>query len=207
MREWAIARAARWGITLDSPAAVHLVRAVGGSLSTAAGEIDKLGAAVETGAVVGVPEVERFVGVRHGETLTDWIDAVAQRDVSRAVRLLDVVMPQPGITAVKMLNTLGTTLLGVRLARALADQRKNAREVKDGLWRYLKGARPRGIGRYGEEIERWMAAARRWRTTELDDALKLMHEADEQLKSTTLSDPRATLTTLLLRFGSPKEAA
>jgi DNA polymerase-3 subunit delta len=207
MREWAIARAARWEVTLESQAATHLVRAVGGNLSTAASEIDKLAAAVEAGATVGVPEVERFVGVRHGETLMDWVDAVAQRNIVLAIKLLDVVLPQPGMTAVKMLNTLGGTLLGTRLTRAFADQRKNAQQVKDALWRYLKGSHPPGIGRYGEEVDRWIAAAKRWRTPELDDALRLMYEADEQLKSTTLSDPRATLTTLLLRFGSPEDAA
>lgn len=207
LRDWVLSRARGWSIALEPEAATHLVRAVGGNLSLAASEIDKLGAALETGATVGVEDIEEFVGVRHGETLADWVDAVAQRDVVRAVRLLDVVLPQPGITAVKMLNTLGTTLIGTRLTRALADQRKDARQVKDALWRYLKSARPTGIGRYSEEIERWIAAARRWQGAELDAALRLTYEADEQLKSTTLSDAGATLTTLLLRFGSAKEAA
>lgn len=207
LRHWVSSRAHKWSIVLEAEAAAHLVRAVGGNLSLAASEIDKLGAAMETGATVGVRETEDFIGIRHGETLSDWVDAVVRRDVVRSVDLLDVVLPQPGITAVRMLNTLGTVLLGTRLTRALADQRKNARQVKDALWRYLKSARPTGIGRYGEEIERWMAASRRWRGAELDVALQLTYEADEQLKSTTLSDPRATLTTLLLRFGSAKEAA
>ena len=207
MREWAMARAVRWGITLKREAATHLVRAVGGNLSNAASEIDKLGAALETGTTIGVPDIERFVGVRHGETLTDWVDAVAQRDVVRAVTLLDVVLPQPKITGVKMLMALGSALLGTRLARAVADQRKDAREVRDALWRYLKRERPKGIGRWGEEVDRWADASKRWKTRELDEAIKLTYEADEQLKSTTLSDPRAILTTLLLRFGSPKEAA
>ncbi|MCZ6850378.1 MAG: DNA polymerase III subunit delta [Planctomycetota bacterium] len=206
LRSWAIARATGWGMTLEPEAATHLIRAVAGSLSMTASEVDKLGASLDTGAAIGVAEIEKFVGVRHGETLTDWIDAVVQRDLPRAIKLLDVVLPQPGMTAVKMLNAMGTTLLGSRLARALADQRKNERQVKDGLWRYLKSARPRGLGRYGEEVERWLAAAKRWRTKELDAALTLMHEADEQLKSTTLTDPRATMTTLLLRFRSAKEA-
>jgi DNA polymerase-3 subunit delta len=207
LRDWVLSRAHRWSITLEPEAATHLVRAVGGNLSLATSEIDKLGAALETGATVGVEDIEEFIGVRHGETLSDWVEAVAQRDVVRAVSLLDVVLPQPGITAVRMLNTLGTALIGTRLTRALADQRKDARQVKDALWRYLKSARPTGIGRYSEEIERWIAAARRWRGAELDAALRLTYEADEQLKSTTLSDARATLTTLLLRFGSAKEAA
>ncbi len=206
MRDWAVARAARQGITLDSDAATHLIRAVGGSLSFASSEVDKLAVAMEAGATIGIPDVERFVGVRRGETLVDWVDAAAQRNVVRAIQLLDVVLPQPGITAVKMLNALGSTLLGTRLTRAFSDQRKSAKQVKDSLWRFLKNAHPPGIGRYGDEIDRWVAAARHWQTGELDDALRLTHEADEQLKSTTLSDPRATLTTLLLRFWSPKEA-
>ena len=205
LHTWAITRATGLGMTLETEAAAHLIRAVGGSLSMTASEVDKLGAALDTGSVIGVAEIEHFVGVRHGETLTDWIDAVVRRDIPRAIKLLDAVLPQAGMSAVKMLNAMGTTLLGSRLARALADQHKDQRQVKDGLWRYLKGARPRGLGRYGEEVERWITAAERWSTEDLAAALTLMHEADEQLKSTTLSDPKATMTTLLLRFGSGKE--
>ena len=207
VRDWAVRRAAAAGVTLTTEGAAHLIGAVGGSLSYASAEIDKLTAAHEADAEIGVSEVERFVGVRHGETLLDWVDAVARRDVKTAVRLLDIVLPQPGITAVKMLNSLGTTLVGTRLTRAFADQRKSVRQVKDDLWTYLKRARPKGIGRYSEEIDRWIAAAKRWRTNELDRALRLMYAADEQLKSTTISDPRGTLTSMLLRFGSAREAA
>lgn len=206
VRDWALERATRLGFTLSRDGAAHLIEAVGASLSHAATELAKLGAAAD-GDQVGREEVERFVGVRHGETLSDWVDAAARRDTTHAIRLLEIVLPQPGMTGVKMLNALGTAIVGARLARGYADQRKDARQVKDALWHYLKQTRPRGLGRYSDEIDRWMGVAPRWRRRELDRALRIMFEADVQLKSTTLSDPRATLTTMLLRFGQPEEAA
>ena len=205
--EWAVRRAARLQLTLTADAVNHLIDAVGGNLSHAAVEIDKLAAAVENDRPVETSDIEQFVGVRHGETVSDWVDAVARREPNRAIRLLDIVLAQPGNSAVKLLTALGSTFLAARFTRALADQRKSARQVKDALWGFLKSERPRGIGRYSDEIDRWMAVARVWRSSELDGALKLMYETDERLKTTTISDPKATLTTLLLRLPSPKGVA
>jgi DNA polymerase-3 subunit delta len=207
MRAWAVNRATHAGVSITSEAADHLIACVGSSLAHAAAEIDKLAAAMEVGGTVNVADVEQFVGIRHGETLPDWVDAAVRRDVTEAVRLLDIVLPQPGMNAVRMIIALGGALVGIRLARAVADRRGNQRQVRDALWAYLKRERPRGIGPYSAQVDLWLAGAATWRTSELDDALRGTYETDEQLKSTTISDARATLTTLLLQFGSHKEAA
>ncbi len=207
MRAWVIRRAEHAGVSMTSEATDHLIASVASSLAHAAAEIDKLAAAMEVGATVGVADVELFVGVRHGETLADWVEAAARRDVKEAVRLLDIVLPQTGMTAVKMIIALGGALVGVRLARALVDRLSDQRQVRDALWSYLRREKPRGIGSYSDRVNLWMAAAGRWRSRELDDALRGTYGTDEQLKSTTISDPHATLTTLLLYFGSHQEAA
>ena len=206
-RKWATSQAGRRGFTLSPDAASHLIEAVAGNISHAAAELEKLAAATPDGGTVKVSDVERFVGVRHGETLSDWVDTVSQRQAERAIRLLDIVLVQPGNTAVKMLNVLGTMFVATRLARALADQRKNARQVKDALWRVLKSRRPQGVGKYSDEIDSWMAAAVRWRSDELDEALRLIQQTDDKLKSTTIGNPRATLTNMLLRLRLHRSAS
>ncbi len=206
MRTWAIERATGAGVSLTPEAADHLIGCVGSSLAQAAAEIDKLAAALETGGTVNVADVEQFVGIRHGETLADWVDAAVRRDVPKAVRLVDIVLPQPGMTGVRMIIALGGALVGVRLARAIEDRGGDGRQVRDALWTYLKREKPR-VGPWSTQVALWLAGAANWRTAELDDALRGTYETDEQLKSTTISDARATLTTLLLRFGSHKEAA
>jgi DNA polymerase III delta subunit len=52
----------------------------------------------------------------------------------------------------------------------------------------------------------WAAAAERWSAVELDQALRVAYQADLALKSTTVSDDRAALRTLVLSL-NVREAA
>ena len=63
------------GVDLPEDAARHMVRAVGGELATLAAELEKL-AALPAGEPLTVERVGELLGVRHGETLLDWRDAV-----------------------------------------------------------------------------------------------------------------------------------
>jgi DNA polymerase III delta subunit len=71
----------------------------------------------------------------------------------------------------------------------------------------LRRARPAGLGSYPAEVSRWIGASRAWSGAELGTALRLVYEADQQLKSTTISDERSTLCTLLLRLSARRETA
>jgi len=198
MREWIIARAESVGISLEPEAAEHLLVAVAGSLSVAATEVEKLAAATVENRPVGVAEVEKLVGVRHGETLSDWVQAVLHRETARSVKMLDIVLPQSGMTGVKMLMSLGTALIGTRYVRALLDDGTDASRVTRQAFDHLRRYRPAGIGRYSEEVAAWVEAAHRWTGGDLDNALCIVHEADEQLKSSTVSDSRGTILSMLL---------
>lgn len=197
-RAWVTERAANMELALSPEAASHLLSTVDGNLSHAAMELEKLAAALPNNGTVDVADIERFVGVRHGETLSDWLDAVSQRKMRRAMELLDIVMAQPGTSAVKMLNALGTSFVATRFTQALMrKQRKSARQLRDAVWRFLKSARIRSTP---AEVDRWIAAAGRWRADELDAVVGLIHHADDKLKSTTIGDSRATLANMLLRI-------
>ncbi len=120
--KWLDRRAKAAGVELPEDAAQHLVRAVGGELATLAAELEKL-AALPSGEPVTVERIGELVGVRHGETSFDWRDAVLDDRTGPAVRLLGPLLDQPGNSGVKLVTMLGTTMIGVGVARSHYDRR------------------------------------------------------------------------------------
>ncbi|MBI2073872.1 MAG: DNA polymerase III subunit delta [Gemmatimonadetes bacterium] len=207
IRRWVTARARRAGIEMEAEAIEHLVRAVGPDLAHLGTEVEKLAAAVGDGRPVTPAEVAQLVGVNRGETIEDWVDAVTARDVLRALRLADGVLPQAGVTAVRMLIALGTELVGIRLARALAAGGLVGARLERALLEQLRRVRPVGGRNWEAQARSWASAVQHWTPDELDQAIRNTYEADRALKSTTVSDDRATLRSLLLSLGAGKAAA
>ena len=207
LREWASARAASRGIRLLPDALAHLVEAVGDDLAQLASEMDKLAAALGGERPVTTDQVAAFVGIRHGETLQDWVTAVLERDVVRAVALVEVVLPQSGVTAVRMVTALGTELVGLRLAAALAAQGTAGGRLKQALLQELRAARPSGVRDWSERAQSWANAVTRWTLAELDAAIEAAFDADVALKSTTVSDERGILRGLVLSLRRKEVAA
>jgi DNA polymerase-3 subunit delta len=206
VNRWLAHRAARAGVTLEPDAAEHLVAAVGGDLGHLAVEIDKLAAATAADHITAA-DVAAFVGVRRGETVSDWVDSVLGREPRRAIDLLGVVLQQAGVTGVQLVMTLGTALVGVRLARALADGGTAWNHLRDAVFQRLRAARPPRLRNWGIEAETWVRAAHAWSAEDLDAALKAATTADQQLKSTTISDERGILVSMVLSVPLPKAAA
>lgn len=207
VRRWVTRRAERAGLGLAEDAAGHLLAAVGADLGTLAQEIEKLAGAAPADGHVDAGLVADLVGVRRGETVHDWTDAAIRRDVVRAVELVGPVLAQSGVSAVQMVMLLGTALTGVRLARALLEEGAPARRVRDQVLAAIKRARPPKLRRYGDEAACWAEAAERWTAAALDDALRAAYDADAALKSSTVSDERGILTTMLLRFAPHAQVA
>lgn len=206
LRAWAAAKAQAAGLTLEPAALVHLLQAVGEDLAQLASEIAKLAGALGGDRAVTVEQVAAFVGVRHGETLQDWVGAVMERDVVRAARLVDIVLPQAGVNGVRMLTALGTELVGLRLAVALADQGVSGPRLRQAVFQELRAARPPGIRDWADRASTWAASAVRWTGVELDRAIDAAFVADLALKSTTVSDERGILRGLVLSL-CPQDAA
>jgi DNA polymerase III delta subunit len=203
---WVAHRAARAGITLEPEAAAHLTAAVGGDLGHVAVELEKLAAAAVGSAPVTVADVARLVGVERGETVQDWIAAVLARDGRRALELLDVVLRRSGVSGVQLVGTLGTALVGVRLARALADAGTPWPRVEGAVFGELRAARVARVN-WRAEAASWTRAARHWSAQDLAAALGAAAAADRRLKSTTISDERGILMTMLLAFPLARAAA
>ena len=201
LRRWVADHARKSGIELTPDAAEHLIDALGDDLASLSMEVAKIAAAVSSEAPVTVEQVSHLAGVRRGETITEWVEAILELHPRAAVSLLDAVLSQPGVNGVRMLTALGTALLGVRAARALHDAGATSKQMTDQLFQFLQKVRPQGLGRWSEETRRWTRAAALWTGDEVERALAEVIQADRALKSTSLTDERGVLANLLVRFG------
>ncbi|MGH7578803.1 MAG: DNA polymerase III subunit delta [Gemmatimonadales bacterium] len=204
--KWLDRRARGLGVELPDDAARHLVRAVGGELASLAAELDKL-AALPAGEPLTVERVGELVGVRHGETVFDWRDAVLEDRPGPAVRLLGPLLDQPGNSGVKLATMLGTTLIGVGIARSYYDRRLRGRALDEAVFGAIRRTRVFGLLGWGEEKGRWLRWAPAWPAERVADALRSILTADRALKFTSISDERGILTDLVLRMATSKRAA
>ncbi len=204
---WVLRRAKNLGVTVEPDAAEHLVRAVGADLGPLASELEKLASAAG-GAAVTAARVAELVGVRHGETLYDWRDAVFDGDPGRAARLLGPVLGQAGASGVKLLTVLGTTLVGLGAVRAAHDRGVKGRQLEDAAFQLQRRVRLFGLLSWSEEARRWARWAPDWPAGRIRAALRAAVVADAALKNTIITDERGVLTDLVLRIGIPaREAA
>lgn len=208
------ARLARWverrvegvGVVLDPDAAEHLIRAVGADLAALAMEIDKLAVAAPDGPVT-VQEVGELVGVRRGETAADFVAAVLMGDASRALAMLTPVLSTSGASGVRLVAAVGTGLVGVRLAAALASRGLRGGRLERALFEAIRKARPAGLRGWRDEAAAWARAAAHWSPATLAAATRAAADADRALKSTTIRDEHGILATMVLTMGARRAAA
>lgn len=209
---WVARRAGELGLQLEAEAVELLLVAAGtgtggAELSVLARELEKL-AGLAAGRPATGADVAALVGVRHGETVHDLVDAVLERRTVAAARLVEPVLEQAGVTGVRVVSALGTALVGTALAGAELDAGVPRSRLPDVVFRHLVAARPFGLRPWKEESGRWARWAEHWSGAELARALRLALEADRALKSSTVSDDRGILTGLVLAIAVPaREAA
>lgn len=198
--KWVQREAEKRGVAIEPAAAEHLVRSVGADLGALSSELAKL-ASLPAGGLVTSATVGELVGIQHGETLWDWRSAVLDDESGRAVSLLPAVLAQPGMTGVKLVTHLGTALVGLGIARSLYDRGKRGGSLEDSIFRTLLQNRPGNLLGYKAEAAHWTRLCASWPSERVRSALRAVLEADQALKSTTISDERGVLTDLVLRIG------
>ena len=204
---WVAHAAGQRALVVEPAAAELLVSAIGADLGALRQEIEKLAALVQ-GRAAGPDDVAALVGVRHGETLQDFVDACLARQPARAARLVEIVLEQPGMSGVRMVSALGTALVGVALARAELDRGIPRARLADALFRHLLAARPFGLRSYKIEAGQWAEWGERWSAGEARRALRLALATDRALKSTGVSDEAGHVRQLALALGvATREAA
>lgn len=196
---WLERRAAASGIRFAPGAVTHLLKCTGGDLGAIRLELEKL-SAIAGEEPITAEQVGDLVGIRHGETIFDWRDAVMNGDAGRGVTLLERVLDQAGVSGVKLVTLLGTTLVGVGVVRAALDAKGRGTRLEDVAFNALRAARPFGLGPWKDETTRWARWAPQWPAPRLREGLRAALETDRSLKSTTLSDERALLADLVMRL-------
>ncbi|HET6836789.1 MAG TPA: DNA polymerase III subunit delta [Gemmatimonadales bacterium] len=198
--KWVLREAGKLGVTIEPDAAEHLVRSVGADLGGLVSELAKLASLPANGPVTAAT-VGELVGIQHGETIWDWRAAILDDQSGRAVSLLSAILAQPGMSGVKMVTHLGAALIGLGVARGLYDRGGRGRSLEDSIFRTLLKNRPGNLLSYKAEAAHWSRLCPQWPSMRIRSALRAALEADQALKSTTISDERGVLTDLVLRIG------
>jgi DNA polymerase-3 subunit delta len=202
--KWITYRAeAELGTPITPDAVALLQNAVGTDLAQLAVELDKL-ASFTGGGVIDEAAVAAIVGVRRGETLGAFLDAVGARDAVTALDLLPGVLAQPKASAVTIVMALTAQTLAVAWARARRQRGLAPGRLAGELFGLLKEAGSAYTGRpWGEAVDAWARAAARPDEDDadgrmLDAALDALLAADFALKETRLSSDEQLLTNLVL---------
>ena len=206
---WIGWHATRAGVSLEPGTAELLGRITGYDLASLRTELEKL-ASLDQGIPISLERVGELVGVRFGETLADWRDAVLADDPARALRLTDPVLGQAGTTAVRMVSALGTALLGLALARSHYDRNIRGAALERALFDRIRQLRLFGLGDWKELARDWARWAPAWPEGRLRAGLRAALEADAALKGTRISDESGVLIDLVLRIsasGAPSQPA
>jgi DNA polymerase-3 subunit delta len=198
--KWILHRAATEGLAIEEDAARHLQAVVGDDLPQLAAELAKLAAATG-GRAASVEDVADLVGVRHGETVHDFVDAVSGRRFAAAAAMVPRLVASPGSSGVRLLNTLGTTMVGLGLARARLDAHDAPALAIDRVLKTMFAARPAGLRPWKEEAARWVGDAASWTAGELDDGLETLLRADARLKDTRLTGEAEIVIEVVLWLG------
>jgi DNA polymerase III subunit delta len=196
---WIAHHARRLDITFAEGAAQHLAVACGYELGLLGPELEKFGS-LSSGEPITRDMVGDIVGIRHGETLEDWVEALLGGDAPRALALGFRVLEQSGMSGVKMVSTLGTAFVGLRLARAHYDKGSKGGTLERVLFERLRVVRPFGIGEWKVAVSNWSTWAEMWPAARLSAAVRASLEADAALKGTRVSDDAGVIADLILRL-------
>ncbi|MDH5283676.1 MAG: hypothetical protein OEW80_07315, partial [Gemmatimonadota bacterium] len=196
---WIAHQAKERGITFGEGAAEHLAAATLYQLGTIQSELEKL-ATLPAGVPITRERVGELVGVRHGETVEDWVEAVFDGDPARALGLVKRVLGQSGMSGVRMVTAIGTALAGLRLARAHHDEGSRGGALERVLFARLTQLRPFGLGNWRTATRNWSRWAESWPAPRIRAATRAALEADMALKGTRVSDERGVITDLVLRL-------
>jgi DNA polymerase-3 subunit delta len=201
---WLDNRLAAAGITLTDDAREHLLRATTGDLGLLAAEVAKL-SGLGGDSAIDRDTVAALIGIRHGETIDDWRDAILRDDLRAATESLPRVLEQSGVSGVRLVFTLGASLLVVKWARATAEaQRIKGRPLADRVKTMIFSTRP-PVGNYVSFANTAADVVGRWSLRRLNAAIEATLAADVALKNTTISDEEGILTDLVLTLGSSRK--
>lgn len=202
---WVRREADRLGLDLAPEAMDHMVKVWDAELGPLQAELAKL-SGLAGGGPISLEGVSQFLGVRHGETIPDWRDAVMAGETGRATTMLPRLLEQSGVSGVKLVTLLGQALVGAALARALRDEGKRGRALESAVFDALRRIRLWGLD-YRTTAAAWSRWSEHWTAPRLREALARTSRADQALKQTTVSGEAGILTDLVIGLADQRQAA
>ena len=205
---WVVKRAKQQKIPLTDEGARHLVNATGPQLALLRLELEKF-AALDPATPIGVETVGEMVGIRFGETIYDWRDAVLKRDVVRATAMLPRILGQTGVSGVGLVTLLGSSLITLGVVRGHYDRKLRGGALSKATWDTLKANRGGRIGNWAEFVDLAVDVAADWTQGRIRRGLAALLAADTALKETRISTEEGVLTDLVLQIAArmPAEGA
>ena len=183
---------------VSAEAADLLQTAVGTDLNQLVSELDKL-ASFTNGREIEEQDVSAVVGVRRGETMADFLDEVAMRNVSKALELVPLILSQPKTSAVQMVMALTAQTIALAWGKARLREGLSQSRLQGEYFGLLKQSGSVFTGRpWGSAASAWSSAVDRWSTSSLDHVLDALLDADAALKETRLSSEEQIVSTLVL---------
>jgi DNA polymerase-3 subunit delta len=192
------------GASISDAAARLLHEAVGSELASLASELDKLASYVG-GGTIDEAAVRAVVGVRNGETLSDLLDAVADRNASRAMALVPIVLAQAKANVVTVIMALATQMSAVAWGRAARDRGVPVAGIDRGFYALLKEGKAYPGRPWKDAVACWQRATQRWTSGQLEHALNELLAADIAAKESRVSSEEQLLTSLVLALCAPAE--
>jgi DNA polymerase III subunit delta len=191
--------AEKFGATITPEAVSLLQSAVGDDAATLMMELDKAASYV-LGGTIDKDVIEAVVGIRHGETSSDLLDAVAARDVTTAMALVGPVLALPKTTGVGLAMAFATQTAALGWGAAQRAKGVPLNRLAKDYFDLLKrtGAFP---GRpWGEATAAWTKYVPKWTVAEAESGLRAILRADERLKDTRASNDEQVLASLILEL-------
>jgi len=185
------------GATITDGAVELLQSSVGNDLYQLLTELDKLASYVE-GSTIDEGAVGAIVGVTPGETVGDFLDAIAGRDSGKALRMVPTILSQPKTSGVSIVMALATQMLAIGWGAARLGEGSTKGGLSQEFFGLLKdsGAFP---GRpWGAASSAWTKASGGWEAADVHTALDILLDADTALKESRISSEEQLVSNLVL---------
>ncbi len=187
MPKW-IAHTAKtlYGVDITQGAIELLQSSVGSDLQQLSTELNKLASYTQS-ASIDEGSVAAVVGVTPGETLADFLDAVADRDAAKALALVPLILSQPKTSGVSVVMALATQTLAIGWGRTKLDEGTTKPKLAQEFFDFLKESGAFTGRPWGSAATAWTRGAGNWSAAEIDIALEALADADIALKESAAS--------------------
>ena len=193
------------GVAITPGAVELLVSSVGADLYQLSTELDKL-ASFTRGGDVNEAAVAAVVGITPGETLGDFLDALAERNLSKALPLVSLILSQPKTTGVSVVMALSTQTLALAWGRARLDEGLSRSRLVNEYFSMLKETGAYAGRSWGAACSAWARAAGNWAAEDITAVLEMLLDADAALKESRVSSEEQVIVCLLYTSPSPRDS-